>query len=66
MPGKIVKFAPKDWVALDQLARERHTIGRLILPPFIQPDVVRTAGMVRLANAPAVLNVEPCEIVRRD
>jgi hypothetical protein len=24
MPGKIIKFAPEDWVALDQLARERH------------------------------------------
>jgi hypothetical protein len=24
MPGKRVTFDPEDWVALDQLARERH------------------------------------------
>jgi hypothetical protein len=24
MPGKRVTFGPEDWVALDQLARERH------------------------------------------
>jgi hypothetical protein len=24
MPGKRIKFDPDDWMALDQLARERH------------------------------------------
>jgi hypothetical protein len=58
MPRKIVKFAPEDWAALDQLARERHlTLQQLADEAF--RDVLakhgRTVSKAQRSESAAVI-----------
>ncbi len=46
MPGKIVKFAPEDWAALDQLARERHLTLQQLADEAFQ-DVLKKHGRTK-------------------
>jgi antitoxin-like ribbon-helix-helix protein len=43
MPRKIVRFAPEDWVALDQLARERGLTLQQLADEAFQ-DVLKKHG----------------------
>jgi antitoxin-like ribbon-helix-helix protein len=43
MPRKIIKFAPEDWVALDQLARERGLSLQQLADEAFQ-DVLKKHG----------------------
>jgi len=56
MPGTIVKFSSEDWVALDQLARERHvTLQELADEAF--EDVLKKHGRKPGRKEPESANV---------